>query len=83
MSKGTLKAVELLNDKMYLKLFTKDETPSDDIILIYKIFFRLLDKKDIYTEERDSFWKQTSEFFLSGRNLDDIKLGKSIIVNIF
>jgi hypothetical protein len=71
-----LKAVELLNETLYLKIFTEGPFPQDDIILTYRIFFQLLNLKE-YTCVKDKmeFWKVTCEYFIKENNS---KLGTKI-----
>lgn len=42
LSKGSEKALELLNEMLLNKLFQEDNVPEDDIIFIYKLFLQLI-----------------------------------------
>jgi len=67
---------------MYLKLFSNAETkPSDDIMLIYKIFFTLLNKTDYLEMEDKKQWSAFCAFFIDNQNLEEIKLGIVHLIN--
>lgn len=57
-SKGTVRAIELLNEPMYLKIFDPDKIPKPDICLVYRILFQLIvsDVKNDTMDDRE-FWK--------------------------
>jgi hypothetical protein len=76
LTRGALKAVELLNESLYYKLFTEGPIPNDDIILTYRIFFQLLNMKD-YVDIRDNteFWKKACDYFVNESNS---KLGSMV-----
>ena len=79
MTRGAIKAIELLNDKIYLQIFKYEVIPSDDIINIYKILFNFLNKKEI-TNIKDNmlFWKEVCDLF----NLESVgKIGDFINQN--
>ncbi len=64
---------------MYLKLFQNNtQVPIDDILLIYRIFFLLLNKKEISELAQNiSFWEASCAFFLNNNSdLEEIKIGK-------
>lgn len=64
MSRGANRAVELLNENIYNKIFSVSYKPNDDIILVYRIFFYFINKKEIAEcQNPDEFWKGVSEFF--------------------
>ena len=48
LSKGTKKAILLLNEPVLNKLFSEEKLPDDDILLIYKIFFQLINHKIVF-----------------------------------
>jgi hypothetical protein len=43
-TRGALKALSLLNEPEYQKIFDDDTIPSSDLILVYKIYFQLINK---------------------------------------
>ena len=70
LSKGSKKAKELLNESLLNHLFKDNKIPSDDIILIYRIYFQminhpfaLLAKTDI-----DKFWEKCRFYFTNELN---------------
>ena len=70
LSKGSKKAKELLNESLLNHLFKDNKIPSDDIILIYRIYFQminhpfaLLAKTDI-----DKFWEKCRLYFTNEKN---------------
>ena len=71
LSKGTKKAILLLNEPVLNKLFDEDKLPDDDILLIYKIFFQLINHKIsnsncFYLNNKTNkinFWKECCNFF--------------------
>ena len=70
LSKGSKKAKELLNESLLNHLFKDNKIPSDDIILIYRIYFQminhpfaLLAKTDI-----DKFWEKCRLYFTNELN---------------
>ena len=67
LSKGSLKALDLLNSEAYNNIFKvkKLNPPLDQIILIYRIFFQLIDKEELINIENDKiFWEKTRKFIL-------------------
>ncbi len=71
LSKGTVKAIEILNDENYNKIFKNIDLapPLNEIILVYRIFFQLLNNNNIYKIKNDKlFWKEASEFILKHSN---------------
>ena len=71
LSKGSLKALEILNDENYNNIFQMEELspPLDEIILIYRIFFQLINKEE-FTEilSDKKFWKEARNYFLENSN---------------
>lgn len=63
--RSAAKALELLNQEKYKDLFKKEATPQEDILIPYRIYFTLLNKKDIICKEDSEFWKECSKYFLS------------------
>jgi hypothetical protein len=69
LTRGALKAVELLNENLYYKLFTEGPEPSDDIILTYRIFFQLLNMEEISRIPNNSkFWQNACKYFVKESN---------------
>jgi len=65
LGRSAAKALDLLNQDKYKEIFKNDKIPNDDIILPYKIFFTLLNKKEGKIEDNAEFWKECSKFMLS------------------
>ena len=64
MTKGAYKAVELCNGEAYTKLFANDvlESKLMDIVVVYKILFRLINEIQIAEIENDAcFWTKCCE----------------------
>ena len=79
MSKASLKAIDCLNKKDYLKIFKKENLneKEKEIILIYRILFNLLNEKEIVNIIDDKiFWKKVCEFFIKKE-----KIGTYLIEN--
>ena len=79
MSKASLKAIDCLNKVDYLKIFKKNSLSDkeNEIILIYRILFNLLNDKEIVNIIDDKiFWKKVCEFFLKKE-----KIGNYLIDN--
>ena len=67
LSKSSVKALDLLNDDSYNKIFKKVylEPPLDEIILIYRIIFQLIDKEELCKiTNDDKFWEKTRNYIL-------------------
>ncbi len=57
--------------------------PVEDILFIYRIFFQLLNKKEISEIKDDAkFWELSCAFFMNNTNLDENKPGKEKILTI-
>lgn len=88
-NKTSEKAINLLNEQLLSKLFYNDEVPSDDILLIYKIYFNMINHpiKDMNLKEKDKFWEKCRNYFLIegkgkiGDFLFDIIKNKKICLN--
>ena len=65
LSRGALKAIDLLNDPVHLTFFNNAVYPAnDDIILIYRIFFQLLhDGKYLQIKDNKEFWAESCKYF--------------------
>ena len=71
LSKGAVKAIEMLNNEAYIKIFKTKELnpPLNEILLIYRIFFQLLKSNNIYNIKDDKlFWIEACEYILSNNN---------------
>jgi hypothetical protein len=66
--RGTVKAVELLNDSMYIKLFQQSNVPVPDILFPYKVFFQFLQNPICNLKVESDFWEEVCKFFLSEPN---------------
>jgi hypothetical protein len=76
LTRGSLKAIELLNDKLYFKLFKNENFPNIEIIIVYRIYFQLVNKEKNIIEENDIeiFWKKVKEYFIN-KNNNNIQIG--------
>ena len=85
LSIGTLKAIELLNNKEHLNFFDikKYETFSDDLYIVYKIIFQLSKNVDIKnSENKKEFFEKMCKYIFD--NIKDNKIGdlfKDIVNN--
>lgn len=79
LTKGALRAIELLNNEKYNQLFKKNilDPNLKEIIVIYRILFRLLNEKTICNIEDDSeFWIKVCDYF-NEKGID--KLGTFLV----
>jgi hypothetical protein len=74
MTRGAQKAVELLNEGLYFKLF-EGPVAHEDIILPYRIFFQLLNMPQAGIVNQNEFWTSTCSFFAKEK---DGKLGTMV-----
>lgn len=63
LTKGTSKAIELLNESMYHKLFNPSVCPSEDIIFPYRLYYLFLNHPNLNIVNEDQFWKETCKYF--------------------
>lgn len=71
LSQSSVKALKLLNDDSYNKIFRtkKLEPPLNEIILIYRIFFQLIGKEELVNIESDAkFWDKSRKYILTNNN---------------
>ena len=70
LSKGALKAIDLLNEVLLNKLFLEEKAANDDILIIYRIFFQMIDHpyKDIPKDKNELFWDKCRHFFINETN---------------
>jgi hypothetical protein len=78
-AKGALRAIELLNNNIHMKLFTESTLPNTDVIIIYRIFFQLLNHEIASYKDDNDFWKECCSFF---KTTDEQKIGEKIISQI-
>ena len=67
LSKGTIKALEILNDIKYKDIFKNKDLipPLNEIIIVYRIFFQLLKDNNLNKIKDDKlFWKKAGEYIL-------------------
>jgi len=67
-TRGTLKAVEMLNEGMYNKLFNNISQPNDDIIMPYQVFYQFINNKIAEIKDTKEFWEQSCKFLQSESN---------------
>jgi hypothetical protein len=66
LSRGTNKAVDLLNENLYNKLFTDQTVPKSDILLVYQLYFQIIKHPIIkFMDDPLIFWKETCKYFLN------------------
>ena len=61
----------MLNEDKYISLFqTQTETPSNEIIIVYRLYLQLTNKNKqlISIENNDSFWKEFSQHIINNSN---------------
>ena len=71
LSQSSIKALKLLNDNSYNAIFRtkKLEPPLNEIILIYRLFFQLIEKEELVNIESDKkFWHKARNYILSNNN---------------
>ena len=83
LNKGSLKAIKLLNDEIFCRLFLEDKIPNKDILLIYKIYFQLINNKEIYNNSNNNipdkiFWEKCLNYFRMHKG----KISELLISNI-
>ena len=64
LTKGSLKAIDLLNTPLYTKIFNTNTHPSGDIIFAYKLYFQLLGKDRIVKLKNYEFWNDCCNFLI-------------------
>ena len=78
LNKGTLKAIKLLNEEIFCRLFYEDKTPNKDILLVYKLYFQIISFKEITNQYNktlsdDIFWDECRNYFKrNSGNISDI-----------
>lgn len=81
LTKGAERAIELLNDSLLNRLFNDEVVSNVDILLVYRIFFRLINHPYALINKQEEFWEKCRHYFLQetkGKTGDFIN---SIITN--
>ena len=92
LTKGTLKAIKLLNEDIFSRLFSEKKTPKKDILLVYKIYFLLINYDEIINNNNislsnDIFWEKCRNYFLINKGIisdiliNNIKEKKFVLTN--
>ena len=78
LSKGSKKAIELLNESQLNSLFKDGKMPINDIILIYRIYFQIINHPFalVAKTDLDKFWEKCTYYFT---NEQDGKTGDILI----
>jgi hypothetical protein len=83
LTRGAVKAIDLLNDPLYSKIFTEKSTPCDDIILIYRLFYMLIDRHDVSDiKENNAFWAKSCNYFINDCNNEIGKIIHNLVKTI-
>jgi hypothetical protein len=81
LTRGAIKAIELMNDESHLNLFKPTKIPVEEILLPYKIFLLLLSKRDLALSKNNNLiWKEVCDIFV---NESEGKIGDFIMKSIF
>jgi len=72
LTKGAVKAIELLNTQIYTKIFNTNTLPNDDILFAYKLYFRLINNEEIVKLYGIDFWIKCCNFFIRDEKTGDI-----------
>ena len=70
LSRGCIKALGLLDEELYLRVFNRapPEKTLEDIIIVYKLFCQLLNKEDLVQIKDDKiFWEKFARFILENK----------------
>ena len=87
LSKGALKAIDLLNEEIINRLFFEEITPNNEIFIVYKIYFQLIKNQEIIQYFNESkFWEKCKSYFNSykgktGDCLNEIFTQKKIFID--
>ena len=65
LTKGALKAINLLNEEILNRLFIEDKPPNNEILFVYKIYFQLIKHEEIIKNAFDDniFWEKCKKYF--------------------
>jgi hypothetical protein len=88
LNKGTLKAIKLLNEEIFCRLFFEDKIPNKDVILVYKVYFQLINYKEItnlYKNNSDDIiWDKCRIYFRNNfGKISEILLNNIVEKKIF
>jgi hypothetical protein len=67
-SLNTLKAIQLINEKIYNNIFfnKKLNPPINRIIIVYRVFFQLINKNEVVSIKNDEiFWDKASDYIVT------------------
>lgn len=87
LSKGALKAIDLLNEEIINRLFYEKITPNSEIFIVYKIYFQLIKNQEIIKHFNEPiFWEKCKSYFNSykgktGDCLNEIFTQKKIFID--
>ena len=92
LTKGTLKAIKLLNEDIFSRLFSEKKTPKKEILLVYKIYFQLINDNEIINNYKIDlsdaiFWERCRNYFMKNKGIiselliNNIKEKKFILTN--
>ena len=70
LNKGSKKAMQLLNESLLNHLFKDTKFPTNDIILIYRIYFQMINHPYSLIAKKDllGFWEKCKSYFISEQN---------------
>ena len=92
LTKGTLKAIKLLNEDIFSRLFSEKKTPKKEILLVYKIYFQLINYQEIINKYKIDlsdaiFWERCRNYFMKNKGIiselliNNIKEKKFVLTN--
>ena len=90
LTKGALKAINLLNEEILNRIFIEEKSPNKEILIVYKIYFQLINQQDIIKtfdiSDINIFWNKCKLYFReyggkTGNVLNEIISKKKIILN--
>ena len=89
LSKGTQKAIILLNDEVFTRIFFEQKKPNKEILFAYKIYFQLINDKEIKISNENLtnniLWEKIKAYFqkyngkISNELINNIKEEKILI----
>lgn len=69
MTKGTQKAIELLNDPINQKFYEDRILSNSEVVMIYKIYLMLLNREEIFKiKDENVFFTKLCDFFITNSN---------------
>lgn len=70
LSKGSKKALQLLNESLLNHLFKDDKLPREDIIFIYRIYFQMISHNNAFIAKSNiiKFWEKCKLYFTKEQN---------------